>query len=580
MLSSRIVLFFSFLTILIAPIFTKSFLIEGVNSPRLLLANIIFVIFFLSSKKIVLCTRSAIPIGILSLYFLYKLLNTTNAYNFAELIYSSQLTFFFISALIVLNTLSYQAILHSLITSVFIGNILTLLYLGIEIIDFGGFQKASPYQLSSFFSYKNVLSAYLLLSSVLGIYLSLSKKRNFQVALFTIVLINLSVIYYLQSRAVLLAAFCMLFLYFIFHVEKPKLKLVIITGSILSLIFISFYIINFLEIAISSLDSMEERIKLWSKSVQLIQEEFWLGVGAGNWQFNFSRFGVNDIYMLHQSKSSFQSPHNEILWIFSEGGFVGLLLIILVILSFILINRKYQFTHKNTTQQQILTAALIGFFPVAFFSFPSERVAILFLYALLITLWIQLNSLKSKKIILYKSIKFTLAILCLASTIVAAYRFKGEYYTKKMIIAQNSNYSKEVLKQAKKASSWFYNTDSRSTPISSYEGWAHDQLGNNSEQLESVRNAFHLAPYDFEILSNLGSALIKNYQLNEAEKILLKSYKINKYHDPTKFNLSVLYYNKRQYWKALQWLKKIPGYELEYPSILNKIINKLSFPQT
>jgi O-antigen ligase len=83
------------------------------------------------------------------------------------------------------------------------------------------------------------------------------------------------------------------------------------------------------------LSSIDERLVLWAKTWQMIQDHPVLGVGLGNWKIAIPGYGVaglrSELGIVH-----FQQPHNDYLWVLAESGPLALFsyLAIFVLLFF------------------------------------------------------------------------------------------------------------------------------------------------------------------------------------------------------------------------------------------------------
>lgn len=566
-----------YLAFLLIPFFTQPYLIEGVQFPRILLLASLLSAYFLLRKKVYILSSSTLKLSIIafSCFLLYQLCNSAfQAVNFSASIQALTFSILFVVLLVFFFLNQKNLNQSNTFNTLLIGNTLSLGYLAYEL----SFQLLNNgidiYEVSSFFVHKNTLSAFLFLCTVVAC-LKLLKTIRAKLFSATLILLNFLAILFLQSRAVLLAfALFALLATTLFIKKKGIRKFAYFSIAGLPIAVYILYRI-FPNISITSFDSLEERFKVWSKTLIMIKENLWFGVGKGNWQFNYMKFSVNDIYMVHQSKSSFQNPHNEFLQILAEQGVVGTLFF----LTSIFFLTRYLSKKQFSKSQKVAFFGLLSTLPIAIFSFPFKQVGFLFIFSFLLVYVIsdleksETNnhsfSLKPRAIL----IGSTLFLVIISSSIV-----HGERNTKKLLFFQSQNAYSNCLKSAINAESYFYNTDLHSTPIATYKGWCYQKLGNFDSMLRETKRAVKVSPYNFSILSNYGYALMKNYQYEEAEEALLRSYRINRYHDATKYNLCILYYNQKNYWEAFKWIREIPGYEIEFYSELNKIVNKLSFP--
>ena len=87
------------------------------------------------------------------------------------------------------------------------------------------------------------------------------------------------------------------------------------------------------------------RYKLYNSSFQLIKDHPVFGVGPGNWKIDVWEYGL---YIGTSGKSFAQRPHNDFVWVFSEGGFIAGLSYILI---FLILLRDSYYLHKNRKEE-------------------------------------------------------------------------------------------------------------------------------------------------------------------------------------------------------------------------------------
>lgn len=127
-------------------------------------------------------------------------------------------------------------------------------------------------------------------------------------------------------------------------------------------------------------DSNDERLNLWSNTVQLIVDDWLLGVGAGNWLIEHGRHGFHDFHNSFESFELFRHAHNMPLEYASELGLIGLLMIqfILVFPFFYnnsdLVNRKRVLLPKVLILSYLLLALFYGIVYDIDFRFCSHLV--------------------------------------------------------------------------------------------------------------------------------------------------------------------------------------------------------------
>lgn len=510
---------------------------------------------------------------VLCSYYLLNLISLFWSFNIANAILASQriflgIAFFYILQLKILNQ-------KSLLTFIQVIFSISLCYLIFELVNLNSFNQDEFYKIHNLFIHKNLFASFLFLGLIFSLY-SIFKLKNTWKAISIINSLGIiSSLVILQNRTVLIASFLGLGLYIFKYSKRVRLILsgIFIVVSISLLVGISMdktKQINELEAL--SLDSIEERVKLWGKTISLIKENPILGIGAGNWQYNYAKFSVNDVYMIHQNKTNFQKPHNDYLWVLSETGTLGFILILAAL--FLLFK---QAKIGQSKEVNILWAGLFGYGIISFFSFPSERIIHLFLFIILISFLLDPKSTKTRFNDSTAYLKPVFLFGLAFNIFLGINQLYGEYHTRKLLEAQMVfDYSK-MVEHGEASLSTFYKTDPTSTPIASYLGFAYHKLGNQIKAFNYAEEAYNLAPYDFQVLSNYGSQLMQSGDYVKAKEILNEAYRINKYNDEIKINLVILNYNQHNYWQAFQWIQEIPVYKQNQPELLHKIIQKLSF---
>jgi O-antigen ligase/Flp pilus assembly protein TadD len=115
------------------------------------------------------------------------------------------------------------------------------------------------------------------------------------------------------------------------------------------------------------------RLNLWRHTLDMIVANPLLGVGLGNWQFLYPAFSRGDQVNVSASPSR---PHNDLLWVASELGLLGLLafLVILIVvgrMALALIRVRDDSTRTITLAMSVLVLAHLG---DGLFNFPRERI--------------------------------------------------------------------------------------------------------------------------------------------------------------------------------------------------------------
>lgn len=372
------------------------------------------------------------------------------------------------------------------------------------------------YELRTAFGHKNLYASFQLLCMpfVLGAFLHAGKTIKYLAGI-TLLLVLASILY-VQSRAAWLGLMAAVFTYISMRsgaVEFVKSRKTVFRVVALILV-ISIAIAclafqrAFVESAMNS-DSLRERILLWKNTLEMIKEHPWMGVGAGNWQILFPKYGLGEFlqtnYLISDGYTTFQRPHNDFLWVWSEAGIAGILGMLIFMLYPLTNGLLAVAKHQDQKRLLLPVAFVTGYLFVAFMDFPLERNEHQFLLALLIA-WV-LHLLPNQKVINAdrKSILFIAFCMVLFSLFIVWKRYPNEVHAKKMIEAHLQGNWDKLIQQGKKIDTKWYAVDNFSIPVSWYEGVALFSKGNAAEAAVKFETAYQINPWQVHVLNNMAS---------------------------------------------------------------------------
>jgi O-antigen ligase len=296
--------------------------------------------------------------------------------------------------------------------------------------------------------------------------------------------------------------------------------------------------------------SGSERIALWQKTFELIKQDPILGVGAGNWQIEYPRNGLEGLERAEFRVTSFKRPHNEALWILSETGIVGLLLFLMVLGLFFL--RAW----KGGPDNFVYIAGMVGFIAASMFDFPRERMEHTLLFALLLASVENVSTKLKIEKPLSKIIFSGLLLLAVAGIIVNYMRLDGERnYDKLRILKAQEKYS-ECIRYADKVENPFYTVDWINYPIAWFVGICHTYQGDFVAGEKEFIRAIELNPGNFHTHNNLGYCLAQQEQYDKAIPFFKNSLAINSNFEEARFNLAYSLIMKNEPMQALEVLSE------------------------
>ena len=507
---------------------------------RLVFYSLIISIYTLGLKK--LETSPKVFIILFSTHLLLSLFSGFSAYNKEECIFD-----FFKSTLLIGSIfLSSSFFKQNKFSYNHLFNISWILTLIIGIACFYQICNLSEwdlYQITGLNGHKNLTSSFILLLITIKIsYLFFENKSHQKYFIIGFILLDLLIILFLKTRAVWFGISVGIILFFIYYKFKDYLlgKNTFYLTILLTIIF-NIILFVFIYLIVNQIDSQktflnlgkaedQERITLWDKTINMINEKPVLGHGGGNWQVNFPKQTLSNIWRAEDLNITFQRPHNDFLWIISELGFLNFeILLFTIILLF-----SYYLTSNKSNNYLIIIFGLISFFTAGFFDFPRERSEHSFFVFILIGFLISninnsfFNPLSRKYDIIFTNI---LKVIFPITFIIFTIRFYSETQVKKIHESINSNNTLDIINAVENSKSMVCSIDSYSVPIKWYSATAYASLGNNKMVLKELKEAYQKAPFNRNVLNDLGTIYTLNGQTKKAIYYFLKSHKISPRYD-------------------------------------------------
>lgn len=296
--------------------------------------------------------------------------------------------------------------------------------------------------------------------------------------------------------------------------------------------------------------SSNERLSLWEKSVKLILQDPLFGVGAGNWQIEYPRNGLDGLERAELRVTSFKRPHNEALWILSETGLVGFSLFSLVLVLFF---TKSVSVGGNTL---IYAFSMVAFVTAAMFDFPRERMEHNLLFALLLVSVGNPSNLIKLDARLLKSIPIIMIATGLLGSTIYNKRYVGERnYEQVRALKAQKNYV-GCIDAIKNTESVFYTVDWINYPFSWFEGVCYTYLNQFEAGEAKFRDAIELNPGNFHSHNNLGFCVAQQERYEEAIPHFERSLEINTQFEEARFNLAYSFTMLKQFDNAEKILSK------------------------
>jgi len=339
-----------------------------------------------------------------------------------------------------------------------------------------------------------------------------------------------------------------------------------------------------------------ERLLFWQNSIEMFREHPF-GVGLGNWQILFPKYGLEKFssYEMTNGIYTLQRPHNDFLWILCETGIFGFLAFT-AIFGIILYQSLSLIKSAATAYERqlfvYLFSAVAGFMVIAFFDFPMERMEHQIVLVLLFAIVIYQYALQNKSSFAFP-LKRTAMLLFVAfgtcfSATIAFRRLESERQVYHLYEARNAKDAGQVIERAQKAENSSYQIDSKTIAPQWYMGAAYFSLGQFSESEGCFREAYRLTPYNIHAINNLASCYQVNGKRSDAIEMYAKALQISPNFEEARLNLAAVYFNSKAYDKAFQTIDlcsvetRDPKYKIFLPPILKAkadlVLKSINFP--
>jgi tetratricopeptide (TPR) repeat protein len=309
-------------------------------------------------------------------------------------------------------------------------------------------------------------------------------------------------------------------------------------------------------------DNNKGRLQIWGSTYQMSTDHFWMGVGAGNWKIAVIPY-YSEKY--GETYENWRRPHNDFLWILSEKGIFALIsyLILFVLIVYYVFKTLFSETSSdNKLFSRLMLAGIGGYFVIAFFSFPIERVNHQIFLAIMMS---GIVSIYYKSIVASAKhefasltlIKISVPIILLAFSIYYAFTFyKSEVYLKKYSDERQRktpNWN-QLSAYADQAFSIFTTLDLKQTPIHIYKGVSKLKLKNMQGALNDFEEAYQYHPYSPAVINNLGYAYTQVGEYKKAISLFKESLDIFPKNEDVLINLTNVYYFDKNYAEAYNTL--------------------------
>ncbi|NJM15879.1 MAG: tetratricopeptide repeat protein [Bacteroidales bacterium] len=450
--------------------------------------------------------------------------------------------------------------------------IMVLIKTGLQFAEIeGSITHHKLYAVTAFSAHKNILAETLFLGSALscaGLFVLKNKVlRIISVALPILAIVCIGLLYARGAWVGLLVSTVMGLMLFIIKFRAKAIKIglyaILMVGAAIFMVFgiIKFtdkdntYRIHVHSILDFQYGTTKDRLQLWKKTVDVYQASPVTGTGFGDWKIDILAEG-NEKIKSEDNVTFYQRPHNDLLWILTENGTIGLLLYLAFFLHSLLLlaNRYIKCKDSFAAVYLVCFAALWGYLVLGLFNFPHERIEHLSFLALFFALAFNIHKKETNPGI---TLNHYLLPVLTATLLFLLERSRNEKMFKQLLSHKVALQWVEVLNASKKINHGLYPLDPYSTPIAWYQGLAYYVLKQEQNALLCFEKAVKVNPHHIHALNNAGALHEKNGSHQLAMHYLERSNKIAPNFQETSFNLALICYQQKKYDEAYVYLRQI-----------------------
>lgn len=435
------------------------------------------------------------------------------------------------------------------------------------------------YTIKGTFSHKNLLSISLFLGLPFLIAGRVYLSKNLSLLATVLLVLSVIEIFVLRTRGVWLATaigggvFLLISLSQKGKVNLNKKLFFGLTGAAILLLAGLFAVPQIRE-GVLNTANVNNRFIFWQHSLSMISDHP-AGVGAGNWKLHFPKYGLESfVDDVAQGVTHIQRPHNDYLWLASEGTVLAAIFYLAMFVFSIV--KAWGNIKSGESKDAILNGAVImGLVGYALFSitdFPLERIETNVLFFILLLLPFYSN----KDVVLPKVLSGALIGVFTAFSLFIAYqRFGAEQKQVEVLEYNKQRNAQAIIPAATDALSDYYNIDVYANPVLYYRSQGELAIRNADAALLSAREGLSAAPNNILVLNQIGNCFKMKGQLDSALVYYKEAQHISPRMKETRYSQAEIYLRKKDYNEALIRLYSINPFTTNNPHYVNLLAQTL-----
>jgi O-antigen ligase len=314
-----------------------------------------------------------------------------------------------------------------------------------------------------------------------------------------------------------------------------------------------------------SVANVQERIKIWNKTIRLIKDKPITGAGPGNWKINIAAYGSTGL-VWEYGKFGPDRPHNVYLLVASETGIPGALLYFGMWVLIAIIAFKIIYKPQSEDQRILVILMLSGIAAFAcdsMFSFPNERIEhtlyLMLMGGIILGSYKNVSAEKNnEKRSINKPLLVLIVSILIFNLFIGYKKYNYEVHLNRAKAYENANNFTEMLREAEEGKSDLI-TMGPETGITMQlkTSIALKELKEYDRALREINIAKSYNPYNANIWITMGTIYTDLKQFDKAIPCYEKALQINPYYDIALKNLAINYFNVNNYEGCIKSLTKV-----------------------
>ena len=333
--------------------------------------------------------------------------------------------------------------------------------------------------------------------------------------------------------------------------------------------------------------NVQERFKIWNKTIDVIKKNPVMGVGPGNWRIVVPAMGTTGL-VWEEGKYVPDQPHNDFLLIASETGIPGALFYFIPFIIIALLGFKIVL-NSTSDEKKIITilmlAGMAGFAVDSLFSFPQERIEHSLYFSILcgmiLGLYYNFSLTEKLKVQVYPK-WLTISALAIAAfnIFIGIKKYNFEVHLNRAMAFDKIGQNDTVLEEVKAGKNSFITLDPVAKSIEIYSSNAYQKKGIFDMAFKEATTAVKYNPNSYMVYNNIGTLFTDKKDYAMAVKYYLKALALTPKFELSLFNLAVNYFELKKYKECIETLNKVNWKADDYlKSVYNEAQRQLSLQQ-